>query len=189
MILNNHTFFSRCDAPTTAHLPSRFRFCILIPFSLSSFNTPLSLSYFRSHPGHPRGGTLFRPQLAAASQLRGLVRTTIWWVCGALAMSLTSRVFGLFTTTETSSDSPASLASSSPPSSPQNAGHATSTVSPVNEGIGSLGAQHGASQSSAMVEEEEEPRPPYLHVCLVICPLLMIWGIVLRWVGLTIGLL
>lgn len=78
-------------------------------------------------------------------------------------MSLTSRVFGLFSTTETS-DSPASLASSSPPSA-QNVGHATTTVSPVNEGIG---AQYGLSQSSAMIEEEEEPRPPYLHVCLAI---------------------
>ena len=100
--------------------------------------------------------------------------------CGALAMSLTSRVFGLFTTTETS-DPPASLAPSSPPS-PQNAAHATTTVSPVNEGIGSLGVQHGSSQSSAMYEEEEEPRPPYLQVCLanIICalPMFMCWEIV-----------
>lgn len=99
-------------------------------------------------------------------------------------MSLTSRVFGLFTTTETSSDSPASLASSSPPSSPQNAGHATTTVSPVNEGIGSLGTQHGSSQSSAMVEEEEEPRPPYLHVCLALCSTHVLCVGRLRWVGL-----
>lgn len=83
MILNDHNFFfevrcSDCSPPawlSLLYINSLFsiRLFISIPLSL-----PLSLSL--SFPGHPRGGTLFRPQLAAASQLRGLVRTTIWWV-------------------------------------------------------------------------------------------------------------
>lgn len=71
-------------------------------------------------------------------------------------MSLTSRFFGLFTTTETSSSS------SEPLSSAQNGSTfapTTTAGSPMNGGIGSV---------SPSEVEEEEPRPPYLHVCAII---------------------
>ncbi|KAH8423638.1 putative mitochondrial carrier protein [Aspergillus melleus] len=72
-------------------------------------------------------------------------------------MSLTSRVFGLFTTTETPSDSPASAVYSK----------TASTGEHVPHGSGQVKTHRGAhAQDAASIADEEEPRPPYLHAML-----------------------
>lgn len=63
-----------------------------------------------------------------------------------IAMSLTSRVFGLFSTA--TSDSTATAQTPAPL---------------VHNEIGIAGAIRHA-RDTHMLEEEEEPRPPYLHV-------------------------
>ncbi|THD00408.1 hypothetical protein EYZ11_000135 [Aspergillus tanneri] len=70
-------------------------------------------------------------------------------------MSVTSRVFGLFTTTETSSsDSPASAVISK----------TTSTDEHVPYGSSQVKADRDAyAQDAASIADEEEPRPLYLH--------------------------
>lgn len=70
-------------------------------------------------------------------------------------MSLTSHFFGLFTTTETSPTTSDSPASSSSAQNGSTFAPTTTAGSPMNEGIGSV---------SPSGFEEEEPRPPYLHV-------------------------
>lgn len=69
-------------------------------------------------------------------------------------MSLTSRVFGLFSTTETTvPDSP-------PPVTYPNT---TSTGDHVFHATGPIRAGSGHVQTTPL-EDEEEPRPPYLRV-------------------------
>ncbi|RAK94929.1 putative mitochondrial carrier protein [Aspergillus ibericus CBS 121593] len=72
-------------------------------------------------------------------------------------MSLTSRVLGLFTTTETpSSDSPAAPAPLS----------TVATSNHVYHAAGPISATSDHAQNSASLVDEEEPRPPYLHAML-----------------------
>lgn len=74
--------------------------------------------------------------------------------CGILAMSLTSRVLGLFSTTETTvPDSPPVASYSKPTNTGDHAFHAT----------GQIRAGSGHVQTTPL-EDEEEPRPPYLRV-------------------------
>jgi hypothetical protein len=70
-------------------------------------------------------------------------------------MSLTSRVFGLFSTTATSD--PAT--SDSPTSIPQ-------TKLSAHNGVDVSAIRHAPDRH--MLDEEEEPRPPYLHVRICI---------------------
>lgn len=78
--------------------------------------------------------------------------------CGVLAMSLTSRVFGLFTTTGTSDSDSASSASSSSSSAPN-----VGSVS--NNGFTASSTSIIDSSQATTMPEEDEPRPPYLNVC------------------------
>lgn len=74
-------------------------------------------------------------------------------------MSLTSRVFGLFTTTENSasnSDAPAAPSTSQSQAATPAGDHAFQTA----------GSMSSRVQTAPAYNEEEEPRPPYLHVCL-----------------------
>lgn len=74
-------------------------------------------------------------------------------------MSLTTRVFNLFSTTDSSPvDSTASTATYSKTAS---TGDHVFHPSPIRPGADS--SVHNAPVS---IDEEEEPRPPYLHVCL-----------------------
>lgn len=68
-------------------------------------------------------------------------------------MSLTSRVFGLFTTTETPSDSPASAVYSK-----------TASTGEHVPGPSQVKTGRDARAQNAASLDEEEPRPPYLHV-------------------------
>ncbi|QMW26480.1 hypothetical protein AFCA_001874 [Aspergillus flavus] len=69
-------------------------------------------------------------------------------------MSLTSRVFGLFSTTETTvPDSPPAASYSKPTNTGDHAFHATG---PIRAGSGHV--------QTTPLEDEEEPRPPYLRV-------------------------
>ncbi|GFF43367.1 uncharacterized mitochondrial carrier YMR166C [Aspergillus udagawae] len=74
-------------------------------------------------------------------------------------MSLTSRVFGLFSTTETST--PGSTTSSSFSQNAKSGGNnASQNASPMKR-------ENGApARQDASMDEEEEPRPPYLHAML-----------------------
>lgn len=72
-------------------------------------------------------------------------------------MSLTSRVFGLFTTTENSASNSDAPSSTSQSQAAAPAGdHAFQTA----------GSMSSRVQTAPAYNEEEEPRPPYLHVCL-----------------------
>ncbi|KNG85409.1 putative mitochondrial carrier protein [Aspergillus nomiae NRRL 13137] len=74
-------------------------------------------------------------------------------------MSLTSRVFGLFSTTETTAlDSPPTASYSNTSSTGDHVFHATGPIR--------AGSSH---VQTTPLEDEEEPRPPYLHVCCAIC--------------------
>ncbi|GKZ20941.1 hypothetical protein AbraIFM66951_011320 [Aspergillus brasiliensis] len=77
-------------------------------------------------------------------------------------MSLTSRVLGLFTTTETPSTDPPSPASASqfPNVAPTSSDHVIHSAGPI-----SASSDHNA-QKAASLADEEEPRPPYLHAML-----------------------
>ncbi|KAB8229530.1 hypothetical protein ETB97_010067 [Aspergillus alliaceus] len=71
-------------------------------------------------------------------------------------MSLTSRVFGLFTPTETtSSDSPPTVSYSKTASTSDHVYHATGPIRAGSDRV-----------QSTPSEDEEEPRPPYLHAML-----------------------
>ncbi|OJI81800.1 hypothetical protein ASPTUDRAFT_125572 [Aspergillus tubingensis CBS 134.48] len=82
--------------------------------------------------------------------------------CGILAMSLTSRVLGLFTTTETPSTDPPSPASASqfPNVAPASSDHVFHSAGPI-----SASSDHNAQKATSLADEEE-PRPPYLHAML-----------------------
>ncbi|PLB42677.1 putative mitochondrial carrier protein [Aspergillus candidus] len=74
-------------------------------------------------------------------------------------MSLTSRVFGLFTTTENSasnSDAPAAPSTSQSQAATPAGDHAFQTA----------GSMSSRVQTAPAYNEEEEPRPPYLHAML-----------------------
>lgn len=75
-------------------------------------------------------------------------------VSAHIAMSLTSRVFGLFSTTATS-DPTATTAGDLPASKD------TQTASGFHHEIGTRSAARHAREEALF---EEEPRPPYLHV-------------------------
>lgn len=72
-------------------------------------------------------------------------------------MSLTSRLLGLFSTTETST-----------PDSPTSSSfllNAKSGGNDASQNAGLMKRENGAVRQDALMDEEEEPRPPYLHVC------------------------
>lgn len=155
-VLNVHLFFSprgACDADsgTTRQIKLIVR---EKPGPTSRF---LPFNFLFRLPSSVCGGV--RP----SSPPRRLRRIPTSW-CGLVgygvipAMSLTSRIFGLFSTTANSnSDPPASR------SSAYN-GNERSYVAKAGDWINKM---RGIEPP---VQEEEEPRPPYLHVCrLLFC--------------------